>query len=46
MFFKIRVLVVVVMGFEQVVIYLHVGFPFSYSFNLHEVLSEFHVYKC
>jgi hypothetical protein len=38
--------VVVVVAFEQVVIYFHVGFPFSYSFNLHEVLAEFHVDEC
>jgi len=37
--------VVVIVGFEQVVIYFYVGSPFSYIFNLHEVLAEFYVYR-
>jgi len=45
MFLKISVLVVVMVGFEQVVIYFYVGFPFSYSSNLREVLAEFYAYK-
>ena len=45
MFLKISVLVVVMVGFEQVVIYCYVGFPFSYSSNLHEGLAEFYADK-
>jgi hypothetical protein len=45
MVLKIRVLVVMMVGFERVVIYFYVGFPSGYSFNLHEVLAEFYVYK-